>query len=109
MNDPKFVEKVAEEMWDAGQISSIAEGITYVNFPWSTVTGKIRELYLAMASRAIDVVNQEINASLPVRVDEQSGANTPLHHVLALYGIFPNDEPKSRTIIPADLFNEELD
>jgi hypothetical protein len=59
MNDSKFIEKVAEEIWDAGQLSSIAQGITFVNFPWSTVTGKIRELYLAMASRAIHVVKQQ--------------------------------------------------
>jgi hypothetical protein len=71
MNDPKFVEKVAEEIWDAGQISSIAQGITFVNFPWSTVTGKIRELYLAMASRAIDVVIQEIAYETRVNISAE--------------------------------------
>jgi hypothetical protein len=112
MNDPKFVEKVAEEIWVVRQEyckNPNILGLDYDPTSWHELHEILKGAYRVMASRAIDVVNQEINASLPVRVDDQPKASTPMHHVLALYGIFPNDEPKPRTVIPTELFTEEHD
>jgi hypothetical protein len=65
MNNPKFVEKVAEEMWNTAQECALNKERIINTSPWFTVVGDMRGIYLAMASRAIDVITQENPCVLP--------------------------------------------
>lgn len=81
MNDPKFVEKVAEEIWVVRQEyckNPNILGLDYDPMSWHELHEILKGAYRVMASRAIDVVNQEI-----------------------AYG--------TRVNIPAELFTEEHD